>query len=146
MLPAALARLLPRGLGPDSTEPQGTALDAAYWSMQPHVLGRALGTGFDGLSSAEAAARLKQYGPNSLRESRRLSRTRVLLDQLRSPLLLLLVFAAVMSALTSEWTDALIVLTILVVSVAIGALTLITALYVVTTELAKRGFYRAART
>jgi P-type Mg2+ transporter len=73
-----------------------------------------------GLSSAEAARRLVQYGPNELREQGQLSRARVLWNQLRSPLLLLLVFAAGASALTREWLDAAIVFAILVASVGIG--------------------------
>jgi Mg2+-importing ATPase len=73
-----------------------------------------------GLSSAEAARRLVQYGPNELREQGQLSRVRVLWNQLRSPLLLLLVFAAGASALTGEWIDAAIVFAILVASVGIG--------------------------
>lgn len=40
--------------------------------------------------------------------------------QLSSPLLLLLVFAAVVAAATGEWADAAIVLSILFASVAIG--------------------------
>jgi Mg2+-importing ATPase len=81
---------------------------------------RRLGSGFAGLSSAEAASRLAQHGPNELRARGQLSRARVLWKQLRSPLLLLLVFAAGASALTGEWIDAAIVLAILVASVGIG--------------------------
>lgn len=73
-----------------------------------------------GLSSAEAARRLAQHGPNELRKQSRLSRVRVLWNQLRSPLLLLLVFAAGASALTGAWVEAAIVMTILVASVVIG--------------------------
>ena len=45
---------------------------------------------------------------------------RVLFAQIKSPLLLLLVFAAGASALTGEWIDASIVLIILLASVSIG--------------------------
>jgi Mg2+-importing ATPase len=44
----------------------------------------------------------------------------VLWNQLRSPLLWLLLFAAVVSALSGEWTDAAIVLTIVAASAGIG--------------------------
>jgi magnesium-transporting ATPase (P-type) len=47
-----------------------------------------------GLSSAEAARRLAEFGRNELRDRRQNSRLRVLWNQLRSPLLLLLLFAA----------------------------------------------------
>ncbi|HSP16566.1 MAG TPA: magnesium-translocating P-type ATPase [Thermoanaerobaculia bacterium] len=73
-----------------------------------------------GLASAEAQARLRQYGRNELREHEELSRTRVLLAQFRSPLLLLLVFAAVIAGLTGEWIDAGIVMAIVFASAGIG--------------------------
>jgi Mg2+-importing ATPase len=76
--------------------------------------------GVGGLSSSEALARLARYGPNEVRESARFSRLRVLWNQLRSPLLLLLVFAALASALTGAWTDALIVVAIVIASAGIG--------------------------
>jgi Mg2+-importing ATPase len=92
----------------------------AYWARDPMEVMRHLDSGPAGLSSAEAARRLIQYGPNALREQGQLSRARVLWNQLRSPLLLLLVFAAGASVLTGAWIDAAIVLTILVASVGIG--------------------------
>src|SRR5262249_3664909 len=48
------------------------------------------------------------------------SRLRVSANQLRSPLLLLLVFAAAASAFTGEWVDATIVLVIVAATVVIG--------------------------
>ena len=48
-------------------------------------------------------------GQTSFASSNGLSRARVLLGQVRSPLLLLLLFAAIVSALTGEWVDAAIV-------------------------------------
>ena len=61
-----------------------------------------------------------QYGPNEASESPGVTRLGVLWSQLRSPLLLLLLFAAAVSILTGEWTDAVIVLAIVVASVGIG--------------------------
>jgi hypothetical protein len=54
--------------------------------------------------------------------ARSVSLGRVALAQLQSPLLLLLVFAAAVSAITREWIDAGLVLLIVLVSVGIGAL------------------------
>ncbi|MBM4268868.1 MAG: magnesium-translocating P-type ATPase [Deltaproteobacteria bacterium] len=92
----------------------------AYWSLTPAELFRRLTSTPDGLSSTEAARRLAAWGRNELRAERALTRFGVLLAQLRNPLLLLLVIAAVISGLSGEWTDAAIVLTILGASVAIG--------------------------
>ena len=78
---------------------------AAYWSVDPADLLNQLASSGQGLTSADAEARLAVVGLNQLREHRPLTRTRVLLSQLRSPLLLLLLFAAGAALLTREWVD-----------------------------------------
>ncbi len=94
---------------------------SAYWSLPPEELWRQLRSSRDGLSSEDAGARLRANGPNAIREHRRRSRLRTLGGQLRSPLLLLLVFAAAASALTGEWVDAGIVLAIVAATAGIGS-------------------------
>jgi len=91
-----------------------------YWSRSSAELLRQLDSTENGLSSAEASTRLKKYGTNELRERQSLSRARVFWNQIRSPLLLLLVFAAGASAFTGEWIDATIVLAIVAVTITIG--------------------------
>jgi Mg2+-importing ATPase len=91
-----------------------------YWTLDPAELAQALGCGLGGLTSRDAARRLEVYGPNEIHERQHFSRLGVLWSQLRSPLQLLLVFAAAASLLTGEWTDAGIVLTIVIVSSVLG--------------------------
>jgi Mg2+-importing ATPase len=90
-----------------------------YWSLDQRTLLTRLSSTADGLTSREAAERLVRHGRNALRD-RPLSRLLVLADQLRSPLVLLLVFAALASAVTGEWTDAAIVIAIVLASVGLG--------------------------
>ena len=77
---------------------------AAYWSLGPSELINQLQTAATGLSAEEADRRLRLHGRNDVRASRELSRLGVLGRQLRSPLLLLLVFAA--GALRAGWRVA----------------------------------------
>jgi Mg2+-importing ATPase len=100
-----------------TVEPRG--LDP-WWSRDRRELARRLGSGSDGLTGREAARRLASHGPNTLRERARFSRTRVLGRQLRSPLLLLLIFAAAVSAGTGQWVDSAIVLAIVAASAGIS--------------------------
>jgi Mg2+-importing ATPase len=100
------------------TEPHQTM--GIYWAMEPAELLRRLDTTDHGLSSAVAADRLRRFGKNQLKQERPLTRTRVLWNQIRSPLLLLLLFAAVVSGVSGEWSDALIVSAIVVATVGIG--------------------------
>lgn len=73
----------------------------------------------EGLSNEEAARRLEQAGPNALRSHGARALT-IFFRQLRNPLLILLVTAAVVSAFVGETTDAIIILAIIGMSVGLG--------------------------
>jgi Mg2+-importing ATPase len=72
-----------------------------------------------GLSSAEAANRLRQYGYNEIAESKRLSGLLAFLLRFRNPLVLILVFAATISAVTGDPVSALIIISIVLLSVVL---------------------------
>ncbi|MFW6174844.1 MAG: cation-translocating P-type ATPase [Chloroflexota bacterium] len=81
----------------------------------------------DGLSSSEAARRLKLYGPNRLREAKGVSRLELLFEQFRSPLILILISAAVLLISVSIWegstehlVDAGLILGIVFLNAALG--------------------------
>jgi Mg2+-importing ATPase len=111
---------LSRRLQGGSRRASGAEEAPAYWSLSTDELAERLRSGQTGLSSAEAAERLRVHGPNAIREERPLTRLRILERQLRSPLLLLLVFAAAVSILTGQWMEAVIVLSIVAASVGVG--------------------------
>ena len=79
----------------------------------------ALGTSATGLTGAEADARLAQTGPNAVR-THHASIWRTFFTQFRSPLLLLLLAAALVSALVGQGADALIIAVIVAASVGLG--------------------------
>ncbi len=91
-----------------------------YWSRSADEICNLLGTTPSGLTSEEAQRRLHEFGPNRLSVARTMSRLDILLRQFANPLLWLLLFAAVIAALTGELTDALIVAVILGASAFIG--------------------------
>ncbi len=91
-----------------------------YWSRDPASLLNELGSTPDGLGQAAASERLDQAGPNLIRPHRRETALRSYLSQLMSPLVLILVFAALVSAIASEWTDTIIVITIVLASSTLG--------------------------
>ncbi|MEY4543941.1 MAG: hypothetical protein RL685_136, partial [Pseudomonadota bacterium] len=93
----------------------------AYWSLDAAQLLARLHTRPEGLTAEEALERAGAAGHTALTQRRRASPWTVLRRQLGNPLLLLLVFAAVLSAYNREWVDAGLVLAILVASVGIGA-------------------------
>lgn len=97
---------------------QGLELRVAAAAEAASVLAT-LGSGEDGLPPDEAARRLAEVGPNALR-SHGASAWRVLTNQLRNPLLPILVIAALVSGFTGQGTDAAIIFVILLLSVALG--------------------------
>jgi Mg2+-importing ATPase len=94
---------------------------AAAASLSPADVLAKLGTDGSGLSSAEAAKRLAVCGPNVLR-SHGVSALALLVRQLRSYLLLLLLVAAVVSAVIGDRTEALIIGVIIAMSVGLSFL------------------------
>lgn len=72
-----------------------------------------------GLSSAEAAKRLRQYGYNEIAESKKLSGLLAFLLRFRNPLVLILIFAATISAVTGDPVSSVIIISIVLLSVAL---------------------------
>jgi len=101
-------------------QPDTPATPAAYWSLAPEQLLSALHTSINGLQPADAEQRLKQYGLNTIRAQQQASAFRLLLSQFKSPLVLILIFAAIVSGIVGEWVDASIVLAIVLGSTILG--------------------------
>jgi Mg2+-importing ATPase len=87
-----------------------------FWQTGLSDLERQLGAGRDGLSSAEAAARQLRYGPNTLEERRRVSLPLRFLSRFRNPLVLILLAAAAISALTGDLSSFIIIAAIVLTS------------------------------
>ena len=91
-----------------------------YWSRDLPAVLRELQTSSAGLSCDEAARRFREFGANRLTDDSRWSGWTLLMRQIASPLLGLLLVAAVVSIVTAQWIDAAIVLVIVAASVGIG--------------------------
>ena len=93
---------------------------APYWTLDVGDLSTSLGSGSNGLTAARAAERLAVVGTNSVEDAQRLGPLRLLWRQVESPLVLILIFAAVVSLGLSEWVDAAIILAIVMGSTLLG--------------------------
>ena len=93
------------------------------WHAQPvsHVLEN-LQTSEEGLSDAEAAKRLNQYGRNELRAKPKRTMLQMLREQLLDPMVLILIGAAVLSFVLRQWTEAVVIAVIVVINALIGIL------------------------
>lgn len=91
-----------------------------YWTQTPAELLKALQGTAGGLSSAGVARQREAYGANLLRRTEKVAPLWLLLAQFKSPLVLILIFAAALSLATGEWIDASIVLTVVLASAVLG--------------------------
>jgi Mg2+-importing ATPase len=97
---------------------QGTPAD--YWSLEPEELLSSLHATNTGLQPAEAEQRLRQYGPNTIKAKQQTTALGLFLNQFKSPLVLILIFAAIVSLMVGEWIDASIVLAVVFGSTMLG--------------------------
>ncbi|MDQ1272154.1 MAG: P-type Ca2+ transporter type, partial [Planctomycetota bacterium] len=81
-----------------------------------------LGTSEEGLTDNEASKRLQHYGLNKLVEEEKISRLKILLHQFTSPLIYILLVAAVVTTLLKEYIDASVIMAVVVINAIIGYL------------------------
>ena len=73
-----------------------------------------------GLTSEEAARRLESYGPNQLTEAPGITFWQMLLDQFNNFVVIMLIIAAVISALFGDWIEAAAILLIVILNATLG--------------------------
>jgi P-type Mg2+ transporter len=98
---------------------QETSLET-FWTLSPEAALRSVGSDIQGLPETAAREKLKQYGPNTLKGRSKTSTFMLFLFQFKSPVTLLLIFAALLSFALRERTDAAIILLIVLVSGLLG--------------------------
>ena len=86
------------------------------------VLGRLGVEPRQGLSSEEAQARLRQYGPNALPEARPTPFWKRVLEQLKGFVVLILIGAALISMVLGDWIEAGAILAIVILNAFVGAI------------------------
>ena len=92
----------------------------AFWSYSYKELLDELNSSLQGLTDKEALERLYRYGSNLLKPKRKAHWLALLASQFKSPVILILIFAAGLSAFLRDVTDALIILGIVLVSGLLG--------------------------
>ena len=88
----------------------------AYWAKSAGQLAEELGSAPGGLSAAAAQARLRSVGPNVIGHQGGHPAVAAFVRQFRSPLVLILIFAALVSAFVGEGSEAIIITVIVLAS------------------------------
>jgi Mg2+-importing ATPase len=84
----------------------------SYWSSTAEENLAALHSSPAGLSANEAGERLVKFGPNTIQTKKKASPFGLFLNQFKSPIILILLFATIVSAFLGDITDATIILVI----------------------------------
>jgi len=92
----------------------------AFWSLPAEDLLARVHAAPQGLTTDEAQARLERFGPNLLKSRKRSDAPTLLLAQFKTPIILILLFAAGLSFFLRNPVDALIILTIVIASGLLG--------------------------
>jgi len=90
------------------------------WAFSKEEALTALHAGENGLTEAEASRRLKIFGENALEDRTRLPKTKILLRQFVSPLIFILIAAAVTTLFLGKVVDTAVIVLALVVNAILG--------------------------
>jgi magnesium-transporting ATPase (P-type) len=92
----------------------------AWHTLPADEVFQRLETDDDGLTQEDAARRLAEWGPNVVEAEAELSRWRIALNQLRNPLIYLLLAAGVVTLVLQHYSDAIVILLVVITNAIIG--------------------------
>ncbi len=87
-----------------------------FWNLSKDQVFKSLSCTEKGLTDADAGERMREYGPNSFKARSSLNVWWLFISQFKSPITILLIIAAVLSMGLGDFTDAIIILVIILVS------------------------------
>ncbi len=109
-----------RATAADRPAPAAPGVDGAWHALSPgQALGR-LDTSEAGLSDDEAARRLERYGPNALPREAGHEALKILVRQIKDPLIYVLLGSTVLAILTGKVVDGLVIGGVVVLNALIG--------------------------
>ena len=94
----------------------------SWHSLSEYEIYEKLATGEKGLSSQEAATRILEFGKNELPEAKRASVFTIFLSQFKSPLIYVLIAAALLSWFLDHLTDTAFITVVILVNAVIGTI------------------------
>ncbi|AYN04097.1 magnesium-translocating P-type ATPase [Flavobacterium sp. 140616W15] len=95
-------------------------VENSFWNLSIDDAYHKMNASSNGLNDSEVTQRLKQYGPNTLKNNANTSMFILFLSQFKSPITILLIVAAILSAGLGDISDTLIILCIILLSSLLG--------------------------
>ncbi|HPZ18013.1 MAG TPA: cation-transporting P-type ATPase, partial [Fervidobacterium sp.] len=95
---------------------------ANFYSKKVEEVLAELKTSLSGLSSQEAQKRLSEHGFNELQEKKEETLLQMFIDQFKDFMIVILIIAAVVSAFVGEFTDAIVIIAIVILNALLGVI------------------------
>lgn len=80
-----------------------------FWSKPVEDVAQNLNSSVNGLSTTDARGNFERVGPNRIRSKEKVTPLGLFLNQFKSPIVLILIFATIVSAFLQDWVDAIII-------------------------------------
>ena len=94
--------------------------DVNWHTLNSDTVLNLLGSSRSGLSNEESARRLEKYGPNELKEEEKVSPLKIIVEQFKQFLIIILLVATTISLFLGELTDAVVIFAIVIASAVLG--------------------------
>ena len=91
-----------------------------FWGLSEEDALKALVSSRDGLIEEEATKRAQIFGRNEISERMRFTKIKILLSQFESPLILILLIAAFISAYLQDWIDMFVIFAAVTINTGLG--------------------------
>lgn len=92
-----------------------------FWNLEIQEIVKFFESNIDlGLKSQEASNRLETFGRNTIESAKKTSWLKIIFNQLKSPLILILIFAGGVTFFISHFTDAIFIFFAVIVNCALG--------------------------
>ena len=95
-------------------------MSEAYYRKTPQEALDLQQTSVDGLSDQEVRRRAEQYGPNQLSEGKKKSTLQIFLEQFKDLLVIILIVAAIISALSENVESTIVIFAVLILNAILG--------------------------
>lgn len=104
---------------------EGTRMETSrteWYRLETDEILRERNTRLEGLTTPEVEERQKEHGPNILPEAKDLNKFKLLLHQFTSPLIYILLAAAVVTAILAEYVDMGVIVSVVILNAVVGFL------------------------
>jgi len=91
-----------------------------FWSFEIDETLEALETRKDGLADEEAQKRIELFGPNTIIETPPITKLEIIGNQLKSPLIVVLIVAGLLSGILNDWIETAMIAAALIINTALG--------------------------